>query len=67
MHAVATERAQQCRDDALRGKGLLEIRGRGGAEGSNGEHQEIEGAAQQLGDDQHQRGDGPGKRGIHEA
>ena len=65
MHAVATDRAEQCGDDALRGKWLLEIRGAGGAEGSNGEHQEIEGAAQQLGDDQHQRGDGPGKRGIN--
>src|ERR1051325_654467 len=67
MHAIAADRREQRGNDALGRKWLLEVGNGRGTKCGDREHQQIESAAQQLGNDQHQCGDGPGKRGVHEA
>src|SRR5690349_877570 len=65
VHPVAAGRGDHRRDNALHRKGLRHVGRRRGAERGHRQHHQIERPAQQLGDDEHQSDDGPGKRRLH--
>ena len=65
VNAVAADRSDRGEDYRLRAKAQAEPGGERRAEAGQAEHQEVERARQQLGDDQHQADDRPGQQMLH--